>query len=74
MVQAQAYERQVDEMVRSMKRGEEGTADSVKERAALLHQLHAAEQVSLRIPLFSCNTSHDCDASLQRGRPHFTTR
>lgn len=42
---AQAYERKAGELQRSVKRGEEGSADSAKERAALLHQLHAAEQV-----------------------------
>lgn len=74
MVQVQAYERQVDELVRSMKRGEEGSEDSVKERAALLHQLHAAEQVLLRSRLSPCNITLDCGASLRRGRPHFTMR
>ena len=45
---AQAYERQVEELTRALTCGDESRVDSAKERAALLQQLHGAEQVGLR--------------------------
>ena len=41
----------MDELTRAMARGEESGADAVKERSALLQQLHGAEQVRTRIEI-----------------------
>lgn len=50
MGNAQAYERQVEELTRALTSGDESQADAAKERAALLQQLHGAEQVTRANP------------------------